>query len=148
MELLEPSGRYRICEQHWPLLLFEFAGQQSSAQHQQSLQDWNRCFKRSQPFVALRWFQDEASLVHPPGAARQTKAWLQAGAAQAIRESVLAMLNLVPEAAYPGMQQLSVEKVFGVPGGVFASRQQLLDWCQPRLDVAVLSGLQQLLPVA
>lgn len=148
MELLAPDGSYRVCEQHWPLLLFEFSGVQSLEQHQQSLQDWNRCFERSQPFVALRWFQDEQSLIHPPDAARQTKAWLQAGAAQAIRESVLAMLNLVPEAAYPAMQQLSVEKVFGVAGGVFANRKQLLDWCQPRLDVAVLSGLQQLLPVA
>lgn len=127
----------------WPLVRFEFAGPQSPADHQQSLLDWNRCFDRQQKFVALRVFQDEASLRHPEGAARQTKAWLQAGAAEAIKGSVLAMLNLVPASAYPAMQHLSVEAVFGVAGGVFAEPERLLDWSQSRLSAALHQQLQR-----
>nr|WP_324258859.1 hypothetical protein [Cellvibrio fontiphilus] len=115
-------------DQHWPLVIHEFAGLQTLAEHEQSLLVWNSHFSRGESFVIIRLFRDEESLVHPEGAAKLTKAWLRDGAAEAIKASVTAMMNIVPESAYERMKHMSVEAVFGVPGGVFNSSQDAAEW--------------------
>jgi len=124
---------YRIDESAWPVVVFEFAGVQSLADHEGSLQRWNALFAREADFVALRVFHDEDALVHPEGVGRVTKQWLRDGAADAIRRHVAAMMNVVlPPAAYERMKHMSVEAAFGVPGGVFDSVEAAAAWFQSR----------------
>jgi hypothetical protein len=78
--------------------------------------------------VALRLHRDEASLDHVEGVARVTKRWLRGGADALIRRHVAAMINIVPPGSYERMKHLSVEAVFGVPGGIFPSVSASLEW--------------------
>lgn len=124
-------------DQHWPLVIHEFAGLQTLADHEQSLLVWNTHFSRGESFVIIRLFRDEESLVHPEGAGKLTKAWLRDGAAETIKTSVAAMINIVPESAYERMKHMNVEAVFGVPGGVFKDFQGAHEWYNATLPPAV-----------
>lgn len=128
---------HRIDTSAWPLAVFEFEGVQGLAEHQASLRHWDMLFSRGECFVVVRLFHDEDSLVHPQDAGRVTKQWLRDGAAALIRDRVTAMLNVVPPAAYPRMKDLSVEAVFGVPGGVFDSVAAVATWLEARLGLAL-----------
>lgn len=86
---------YRVNDSNWPIVIFEFDGQQNLAAHEKFLEDWNKQFARNESFVAMRLFHDDNSLVSAEGTAQMTKAWLQNGAAQSIKTSVLAMINTV-----------------------------------------------------
>ena len=119
------------------MLIFEFSGLQTLAAHEQSLADWNHYFSRNERFVAVRIFHDEDSLVHPDGAAQLTKSWLRNGAAEAIKTSVVAMINIVPTSAYERMKHMSVEAVFGVPGGVFNSVDEAVGWFNSNVSATV-----------
>lgn len=126
------------CHDHrWPLVIHEFAGIQTLAEHEQSLAVWNQHFSRNESFVVMRIFRDEDSLIHPDGAAKLTKAWLHEGAAQAIKKSVVAMMNIVPESAYERMKHMSVEAVFGVPGGIFKNSQDAVEWFNQNFGATV-----------
>lgn len=111
-----------------PLVVFEFEGPQTLEAHRQSLQCWNEQLARNELFVAIRIFRDDVSLAHPEGAAKLTRRWLRDGAGQRIKSRVLAMINVVPAAAYDRMKHLDVETVFGVPGGIFESTAQAVEW--------------------
>lgn len=124
-------------DQHWPLVIHEFAGMQTLADHQQSLLVWNTHFSRCEAFVVIRLFHDEDALIHPEGAGKLTKAWLRDGAAEAIKSSVTAMINVVPESTYERMKHMSVEAVFGVPGGVFNSIEGACEWFNASLGPAI-----------
>jgi hypothetical protein len=124
---------YSCHDQHWPMVIHEFAGLQTLAEHEQSLAHWNSHFSRHQTFVIFRLFRDEDSLIHPEGAAKLTKAWLRDGAAESIKSYVRVMINIVPERACERMKHMSVEAVFGVPGGVFNNGYDALEWCKAAL---------------
>ncbi|WP_191601863.1 hypothetical protein [Marinomonas algicola] len=119
---------FRYRNQTDSIVLFEFAGPQSLEEHIYSLKVWNEQLSRNQPFVAIRLFLDEASLIHPKGAAKETKRWLNNGASDAIKHNVIAMINIVPEKSHKKMKNMSVETVFGVPGGIFQSIQEAQSW--------------------
>jgi len=127
---------YRVNDSNWPIVIFEFDGQQNLAAHEKFLEDWNKQFARNESFVAMRLFHDDDSLVSAEGTAQMTKAWLQNGAAQSIKTSVLAMINIVPESAYERMKHMSVEAVFGVPGGIFKRYDDAAQWFNQGIGLA------------
>lgn len=135
---------FRLKDDLWPVLVFEFQGSQSLEEHRRSLQLWDELFTRGEKIIVLRIFHDELSLVHPEGAAKSTKAWLRHGASDAIEKYVAAMINVVPGAAYEEMKDKSVESVFGVPGGVFKSARDAVVWFNacvgPEIDMQIDPG--------
>lgn len=112
----------------WPVVLSTAWGTPTRAQHAAYLDEWRTWFARGERFAVLRHFADEASLAHPDGAARDTKRWLSGGAGDAIRRQVVAMVNVVPETALPGMVGMSIEKVFGIPGMIGDDMDAALRW--------------------
>lgn len=112
----------------WPVCLCVHEGVQSLEQHEQMIEVWNEWFKREGSFIAIRVHKDEASLAQADGVARMTKKWLRDGAAELIRKRISAILNVAPNPAYERMKHLSVEKVFGVPGGVFPGLDEAMIW--------------------
>lgn len=116
----------------WPLAIAAHRGPASLDDHQAHLAEWNRWFARSQRFVVLRVFMDEAALEQANGVARATKQWLVDGAGDAIRSQVDAMVNIVPPSAHARMAVLSVERVFGVPGLIAAGLPEGLEWLRCR----------------
>ena len=128
---------YQLNDRMWPVVIFEFKGVQTLPEHEQSLTEWNEQFARNKPFVAVRVFHDDDSLVHADGTAQLTKAWLRKGAAQSIKTSVVAMINIVPESAYEKMKHMSVEAVFGVPGGIFKTCPDAAEWFNANIGSAV-----------
>ena len=133
---------YQLNDHNWPVVIFNFHGPQTLAEHEQNLADWNTQFLREKSFVAIRIFHDEESLVHPEGVGQVTKAWLRDGAAQSIKTSVIAMLNVVPESAYDRMKHMSVEAVFGVPGGIFKNYQDATEWFYENNTSAIALKIQ------
>lgn len=121
---------YCFNDKSWPFVIFEFKGLQTLEQHECSLEEWDLQFLHAEPFIAIRLFHDEDALIHPQGAAQLTKIWLRNGAAELIKTWVLAMINIVPDTAYEQMKHMSVEAVFGVPGGIFKKWDDVLHWCQ------------------
>lgn len=117
--------------QFWPVGLFIAKGPQSLDLHQQMLSAWDEWLARRVPFIALRIYLDSASLEIVEGVGKLTKAWLQGGAAEAIRSQVSAMLIVVPSTDHGRMKAMSVEAAFGVPGGVFADLADALAWIGP-----------------
>ena len=47
-----------------------------------------------------------------------------------MRRLVSAMVIVVPPSRFEAMRQLSVETVFGVPGGIFATVDDALEWAE------------------
>jgi hypothetical protein len=127
---------YRVNDSNWPIVIFEFNGPQTLAQHENFLGDWNKQFVRNESFVAMRLYHDDNSLVSAEGTAQLTKAWLLNGAAQSIKTSVLALINIVPESAYERMKHLNVEAVFGVPGGIFKRYNDAAQWFNEGVGLA------------
>ncbi|MBU2892319.1 hypothetical protein KO495_03155 [Colwellia sp. D2M02] len=121
---------------HSPVIIFEFTGQQTLVEHSKSLLLWDNLLSQKSELIVLRIFTDNAALIHPKGAGKVTNRWLESGAKQAIQQQVLAMINIVPEQAYKKMQHMSVEKVFGVPGGIFKSKGEALHWLDNNVPLA------------
>jgi len=119
---------FHYCQQHWPVVLFKFQGEQSLSDHQTSLDLWDKLLAQKEDVVVIRVFQDESALIHAPGVGKLTRQWLTRGAGNQIRQQVKAMINIVPDTAYPRMQHMSVEQVFGVPGGIFSHPETAIDW--------------------
>lgn len=120
--------RFLAYEGLWPLALFIAEGRQTLEMHRKMLMSWDSWLARKQPFVALRLYVDEAALALVDGVARETKAWMQAGAAERIREQVAAMTMVVPLTAQQRMKHLNVETIFGIPGGIFGDLPSALGW--------------------
>jgi len=123
-----------IDKSKWPLVVFEFRGEQSLEEHQRMLDEWNLLFSRQQNFVAVRLFHDDIAVNHSKEIGQLTLSWLDNGAAEAIKTWVSAMLNVTPEATYLRMKNKSVERVFGVPGGIFKSTDDANQWLDVHLD--------------
>lgn len=126
----------RSDESCWPLAILVLEGEQSLEQHLELLAIWDRWFARGERFVSLRLYLDASSLDHVPGTARATKAWMKDGADARIRETVSAMVMVIPPERYDAMKHLSVEAVFGVPGSICASADDAFDW------IALSAGLE------
>ncbi|HWV16936.1 MAG TPA: hypothetical protein VN030_16010 [Cellvibrio sp.] len=135
---------YQLNNRNWPIVIFDFQGPQTLAEHEKNLADWDKQFLFAKPFVAVRIFHDEYALMHPEGAGQVTKIWLRDGAAQSIKKSVLAMINIVPESAYERMKHMSVEAVFGVPGGIFKSYHDAVKWFNSNIDTAIAMNMDPL----
>lgn len=112
----------------WPLGILMLEGAQSLEQHEKMLAIWDGWFARGERFIPLRVHLDDSALDQAPGVARVTKQWLKAGAAENMRRLVTAMVIVVPPSRFDAMKHHSIEKVFGVPGGVFPGLHQALDW--------------------
>lgn len=104
---------------HWPLVLFEFAGKQSLVDHQNMLEAWDQLFTRQQKFVAVRLFLDDESVNHSREIGQLTLDWMEKGARDQIKTWVEAMLFITPDVSYARMKNRNVERVFGVPGAIF-----------------------------
>ncbi|WP_028467330.1 hypothetical protein [Nisaea denitrificans] len=112
----------------WPLSILMLEGSQSLEQHDQMLGIWNAWFDRNERFISLRVYLDESSLDQVPGVGRVTKQWLKAGASENMRRLVSCMAIAVPPSRFEAMNRQSVEKAFGIPGGVFPNLDDSLDW--------------------
>lgn len=121
----------------WPLGILMLEGGQSLAQHEQMLAKWDEWFARGERFIPLRVHLDDDALDQAPGVARVTKKWLTSGAAENMRRLVTAMVIVVPPSRFDAMSHVSVEKVFGVPGGIFKDLQEALDWIGKTEDFPV-----------
>jgi hypothetical protein len=130
-----------VDDQLWPLGIFIASGEQTLPDHIRMLATWDEWLARGEPFVALRLHRDEASLDHVEGVARMTKQWLRAGADALIRGHVAAMINIVPPGSYERMKHLSVEAVFGVPGGIFPSTSEGLQWLSANVPMLNLDEM-------
>lgn len=122
------SGRFFSDDRLWPVVVQVSKGPQDLALHESMLAAWDACFARAEPIVMLRVYRDLDSLEHQPKIAKATKAWMQAGAAAAIRRYVAAMPIVVPAASHDKMGALNVERVFGVPGGIFPELAAACAW--------------------
>ncbi|MEO9901885.1 hypothetical protein [Nisaea sp.] len=121
----------------WPLGILMQDGTQSPEQHDQMLDIWNAWFARDERFISLRIYLDESSLDQVPGVGRVTKQWLKAGAAEDMRRLVSCMAITVPPSSFDVMNRQSVEKAFGIPGGVFPNLDGALDWLGETEDLSV-----------
>lgn len=125
----------------FPFVIFEFDGQQSLDDHKQSMVDWNDLFEQKEAFIAVRVFNDSDALIHPKGAAKVTKEWLENGAAENIKTYVTAMINVIPRESYDTMKHMSVEDVFGVKGGIFCDFEELVKWLRDNTESQLDSSL-------
>ncbi|WP_176695501.1 hypothetical protein [Phaeobacter sp. B1627] len=125
-------GHFLYDETHWPFCVTTAEGAISLEQHLEMLAAWDRWFDKQEPFIVFRHHLDKAALEQADGAAKATKAWLQAGARDQIKTQVRAMCILVPPDAMATVPKSSVEKVFGIPGGVFHDFAQVFDWLDHR----------------
>lgn len=112
----------------WPLALVVARGEPTLEQHFESLVAWDEWFSRAEPFRVIRVYCDNASLYHAKGAAQATQEWLKSGAAEKMRELVQSMLIVVPPDRHGSMAKMSVQKAFGVPGGLFPSLEAAFAW--------------------
>lgn len=119
-----------IDDELWPLAICILEDTQSIDEHIQMLEAWNNWFTRDDNFIAVRIYRNETSLAQVDDIARTTKQWLKNGAADQIRQKIKAMLNIVPPAKYEQMKLLSVEKVFGIPGGIFSDLDSSFEWLE------------------
>jgi hypothetical protein len=96
----------------------------------QMLQTWDGWFEKDQPFIVIRQHVDDAALGQAEGTGKATKAWMRNGAADQIKKHVRAMCMIVPTNCAAAEKKPSVEAVFGVPGGIFTSLADALDWLE------------------
>ena len=116
----------------WPLVISVSAGLQTIEAMQAFTDDWNRWLDRGEPFASLRVFADADALVHPEGSAQNAKQWLQERGAD-IRRHMMGMASVVPADQYEKMRKMNVEKLFGVPAGIFADTDDALVWLGERV---------------
>jgi hypothetical protein len=93
---------------------------------------WNAWLDEGKPFIAIRRFVDEAALIHPEGAPREIKQWLQLNA-ERIRNQVMGMISIVPESVYEEASRMDAEKLFRVPAGTFSNVEAALHWLEDRV---------------
>lgn len=122
---------------HWPLVIHVSAGLQTLDDLQRLSDDWSHWLQRNQPFAVLRLFVDADALVHPEGSAQQAKQWLQRSGDD-IRRLVMGMAHTVPASHYDKMRKMNVEKLFGVPGAIFADTDidAAIAWTDERMQAA------------
>jgi hypothetical protein len=113
----------------WPVILSLAEGEQTLADQQAFLADWNSWLDRDEAFAVLRLFTLPAALVHPEGGARLAKEWMRDNQAR-IRRSVLGLASVVPESAYARMSRMNMAKAFGVPAAIFRAQGPALDWLE------------------
>lgn len=126
------TSRFISDEGQWPVVIQIAQGLQDLGLHEKMLAAWDSWFARQDSVVVLRIYRDAASLEHAPGVAKVTKAWMQAGAAENIRRYISAMPIVVPPENYASMADIDVDRVFGVPGGIFAEFDAALAWLSAR----------------
>lgn len=122
------ASTFVMDDSSWPLCLMVAEGHQHLALHSKMLSAWDCCFARKERFVVLRVYLDCEALDHAPGIAKATKEWLKSGAQAQIRDWVSAMAIVVPPARYEKMKKMNVQAVFQVPGSIFQSSGDALDW--------------------
>lgn len=118
----------------WPIGLTVAQGAATMEQHLLSLQSWNDWFERRQPFHVVRVYLDGDAIHHSRDIGKATKQWMKEGAADQITTWVRSMLIVVPMDQYERMKNMSVEKVFGIPGGLFPTLDDACNWLNARLD--------------
>lgn len=123
-----------VSTDNWPLVIFEFSGEQSLEEHKRMLEEWQQLFTRQQKFIAVRIFHDDISVNHSREIGQLTWKWLNDGANKAIQERALAILNITPQASYAKMKNKNVERVFGVPGGIFKNTQDANQWLDNNIE--------------
>lgn len=114
---------------HWPLIITVATGPATVEEYDEHFAQWAEWLQQDEHFATLRIFVDDDSLVHPPGSAQQSKQWLQQWGA-GIREKVMGMASVVPEALYPKQSKMNAEKLFGVPAQTFADIHSSLAWLE------------------
>lgn len=114
----------------WPVALTVACGEPTLDQHMASLQSWNHWFARAEPFHVIRVFLDDASIHHSREIGNATREWMKTGADKQIQDLVQSMLIVVPLEQYSRMQKMSVNKIFGIPGGLFPSLNDAFAWLE------------------
>ncbi len=139
------TARFLSDDRLWPIVVQVAEGLQDMALHARMLSAWDASFQRGAGIVMLRIYLDSAALEHASGVAKATKAWMQAGAAEAIRRHVTAMPIVVPPSDYETMRDLDVFRVFGVRGGIFPHLDEACAWLRraelPAPDPAIVAGI-------
>ncbi|WP_420548733.1 hypothetical protein [Curvivirga sp.] len=110
----------------WPTCIVIVEGKQSLEQHIQMIKIWDDWLGKKEAFHILRYYHDAHSLEQTPGVAKATKSWLRAGAQDKIKEYISSMQIVVPLESYDNVKQLSVERVFSVSGGIYASLDEAI----------------------
>ncbi|MGG4603188.1 hypothetical protein ACLPHM_00195 [Paenalcaligenes sp. Me131] len=117
---------------HWPLVITVASGPASTEEYEAFFAQWAEWLQQDQRFATLRVFMDEGSLTHPEGSAQQSKLWLQQWGAS-IREKMMGMATVVPEAQYPKLSKMNAEKLFGVPAQTFADTPASIAWLEQQV---------------
>ncbi|MFT2097443.1 hypothetical protein ACMUMQ_03705 [Marinomonas sp. 2405UD66-6] len=124
---------------HWPLMLAIAKGKPTMEQHVESLTHWDNWFADEKPIHVIRFFDDADSLHPPSGAGKMTKTWMNEGADHKFRTFIKSMVIVVPEDQYERMKNMSITKVFGIPGGIFPSIHDAFEWLAQQPDTDVFS---------
>lgn len=118
--------------EQWPYVVTFAKGPSTIEDVRAFIDSWNRWLDDGKPFIAIRYFLDEASLLHPEGAPREIKQWFQQNA-ECIRNQVMAMVSIVPESVYEEASRMDAEKLFRVPAGTFSNVDAALHWLEERV---------------
>ncbi|AEF55570.1 hypothetical protein [Marinomonas posidonica] len=122
---------------HCPLMLAIAKGKPTMEQHLESLTHWDNWFADEKPIHVIRFFDDADSLHPPSGAGKETKKWMNEGADNKFRAFIKHMMIVVPEDQYERMKNMSVTKVFGIPGGIFPSTDDAFEWLAQQADTDI-----------
>ncbi|WP_087026179.1 hypothetical protein [Thaumasiovibrio subtropicus] len=126
---------------HWPLALINLRGAQSIEAHQHLLNEWDKLFEAKQKFIFVRVFHDDASTKHSKEIGQLTLDWLDKGAREAIKAWCEAMVIIVPQETFRSMKNKSVPRVFGVPGGIFPSKDHANQWLITHCHISLPTSL-------
>jgi hypothetical protein len=129
-------------DKHWPLALTIAQGKLTLNQHLASLEPWDKWFKTGEPFHVIRLYKDAASLEQEVGVGKATQKWMTNGADLHFRTLVKSMLIVVPPEQYPRVEKMSVRKVFGIPGGIFSSIDDALNWLEKPPESLDMLGIR------
>ena len=124
-----------------PLMLVIAKGKPSIEQHIASLKSWDTWFNSNEAFHVIRFFEDGDSLDIPAGAGRMTQDWLTEGADVKFRLLVKSMCIVVPQNKYEKMKKMSVNKVFGIPGEIFSSIDDIFEWYEKNITPLNMLGI-------
>lgn len=128
---------------HWPLALTIAQEKLTFEQHLASLEGWDTWFEKNEPFHVIRLYVDKASLEQASGVGKATLEWMSKGADTKFRTLVKSMMIVVPPDQYPRMKKMDVTAVFGIPGGIFPSIEDALDWLDSSTEIKDLPDLKQ-----
>lgn len=127
---------------HSPLALVIAQGKPSIEQHIASLKSWDNWFNNNKPFHVIRFFKDSDSLEIPNGAGKMTQTWMAEGADMKFRSLVKSMCIVVPKHKYNKMKKMNINKVFGIPGGIFSSINDVFEWFNEQPSTFDKLGIQ------